>query len=96
VVILLALVLFAAAAMALGLALTLAHVLRPDTVGALQDPRRTAPYFATVATTFGLLLLGFWAASRLLQGKRFGDLVGRWRWRLTALGTERPLVGAAA
>lgn len=86
VVILLALVLFAAAAMALGLALTLAHVLRPDTVGALQDPRRTAPYFATVATTFGLLLLGFWAASRLLQGKRFGDLVGRWRWRLTALG----------
>jgi membrane protease YdiL (CAAX protease family) len=85
-VILAALVLFTAAGVGLGLVLNLAHVLNPQTLGRLKDPRQTAPYFATVAVTFGLLLFGFWAASRLVQGKRFGDLVGRWRWRFMALG----------
>jgi membrane protease YdiL (CAAX protease family) len=86
VAILAALVLFAALGLGLGVGLTLAHVLQPALLRALQDPRQTVPYFATVGIAFGLLLLGFWAASRLVQGKRFGDLLGRWRWSLVALG----------
>jgi membrane protease YdiL (CAAX protease family) len=73
-------------ALGLGVVLTLAHVLTPQVIHGLQDPRQTTPYFSMVAVTFGLLLFGFWAAARLLQGKRFGDLVGRWSWSLVALG----------
>jgi membrane protease YdiL (CAAX protease family) len=57
-----------------------------NTVKSLQDPRQTAPYFAFVTVTFGATLLAFWAAARLIQGKRFGDIVGRWRWSLVAKG----------
>src|SRR5207253_2441247 len=35
---------------------------------------------------FASLLLGLWAAIRLIQGKRFGDLTGRWTWRRVGLG----------
>ncbi|MGZ3274196.1 MAG: CPBP family intramembrane glutamic endopeptidase [Caulobacteraceae bacterium] len=86
VVILAAILLAMALALVLGVVLTLAGVLKPDTAAALQDPRQTGPYFSMVATTFGLLLIGVWAAARLIQGKRFGDLVGRWRWSLAGLG----------
>jgi membrane protease YdiL (CAAX protease family) len=86
VVILVALLLAMALGAVLGVVLTLAGVLKPDTARALQDPRQTGPYFAMVAVTFGLLLIGVWAASRLIQGKRFGDLIGRWRWSLVGLG----------
>jgi hypothetical protein len=71
---------------ALLLGLRLAHVLTPQTVSAMQDPGSTGPYFSLVAITFGAVLLGFWAASLLLQGKRFGDLLGYWRWSHVALG----------
>jgi membrane protease YdiL (CAAX protease family) len=53
---------------------------------ALSDPRQTAPYFTMVTVTFGVVLLGVWAAARLIQGKSFGDIVGRWRWGLVAKG----------
>lgn len=86
VVIVVALLLAMAFAAVLGVALALAGVLKADTARALQDPRQTGPYFATVAVTFGVLLLGAWASARMLQGKRFGDLVGRWRWSLAGLG----------
>lgn len=81
-----ALMLAMALAGTLGVGLALTHVLTPALVAAMQDPRQTAPYFATVAVTFGLLLIGFWAAGRLIQGKRLGDVVGRWRWRHAGLG----------
>jgi membrane protease YdiL (CAAX protease family) len=32
------------------------------------------------------MVLSFWAMSRLFQGKRFGDIVGRWSWGLVAKG----------
>ena len=70
--------------MAAGLAAT--GSLKPDTLKAMQDPHETGPYFTLVGVTFGVFILGFWAASRLIQGKRFGDIVGRWRWGLVAKG----------
>ena len=70
---------------ALGTLLIVARVL-PSDAKALQDPRQTGPYFGLVMIVFGCLLLGYWAASRLIQGKRFSDIVGRWRWGLVARG----------
>ena len=66
-------------------ALMVARVLPLD-AKALADPRQTGPYFTMVAVTFGVVLLGVWAAARLIQGKSFGDIVGRWRWGLAAKG----------
>lgn len=77
-------IVFGAVVLAIGMAAT--GRLRPDAVQALQDPRQTGPYFTMMAVSFGALLLGFWAAARLIQGKRFGDLVGRWRWSHAAKG----------
>jgi len=60
--------------------------LRPEILKGMQDPRQTGPYFTLVLVSFGAVLLGLWAAARLIQGKRFGDIVGRWRWSLAAKG----------
>lgn len=70
----------------LGIALAATGNFKPETLRALQDPHQTGPYFTLVAATFGALVIGFWVASRLIQGKRFGDIVGRWRWDLAAKG----------
>jgi uncharacterized protein len=86
VVIVLGMVLMMAIGIGLGTALLVTHVLKPDDLRGLQDPRQTARYFSMIGATFGLLLLGYWAASRLIQGKRFGDIVGRWRWDFVAKG----------
>jgi membrane protease YdiL (CAAX protease family) len=59
---------------------------RPETLKSLTDPRQTGPYFTLIGVTFGALLLGIWAASRVIQGKGFGDIIGRWRWTLMAKG----------
>jgi membrane protease YdiL (CAAX protease family) len=76
----------AAAGAGLSFVLALTGRLGPDAVHAMQDPSRFGPFFLGVALSFGLLLLGFWLASRLVQGRRWGDVVGRWRWDLTAAG----------
>jgi membrane protease YdiL (CAAX protease family) len=59
---------------------------KPEVLKDLTDPRQTGPYFTLIGITFGALLIGIWAASRLIQGKQFGDIVGRWRWGLVAKG----------
>jgi membrane protease YdiL (CAAX protease family) len=73
-------------AIVLGVGLAATGNLKPDTLKALQDPRQTGPFFSLVAVTFGSLLFWYWGAARLVQGKRFGDIVGRWRWSLVAKG----------
>jgi membrane protease YdiL (CAAX protease family) len=60
--------------------LMLLHVLPPDFAAALQRPERGAVFFSGVAVTFGALAIGLAAAAYLIQGKRFSDIVGRWRW----------------
>lgn len=60
--------------------------LRPDFVNGLQDPRRSGPFFTLIAITFGAMLLCFWGAASVIQGKRFTDILGRWRWGLVAKG----------
>ncbi len=43
-------------------------------------------FYGEIGLTFGLLLAGFIIAVRLVQAKTFGDVVGRWPWRLFGLG----------
>jgi hypothetical protein len=37
-------------------------------------------------TVFAALLLGFWLAAKLLNRKRFVDVIGAWNWRKYAAG----------
>lgn len=71
---------------ALALALTLSGRLSPQAARSLQDPSQPVPFFVGVALSFGLILAGFWAWARLVQGKRFSDQTGPWRWSLVARG----------
>jgi membrane protease YdiL (CAAX protease family) len=77
-------------AMAIGsgvvLALLFLRLAPPDLARQVADPTRAPVFFASVAVTFGALLLGFMLAARWIQAKRFVDLIGDWRWRLFALG----------
>jgi membrane protease YdiL (CAAX protease family) len=73
-------------AVVVGVGLAVTGNLKPDTINALQDPRHSGPFFTLIAATFGAMLFSFWGASRLIQGKRFADIVGRWRWGLVAKG----------
>jgi uncharacterized protein len=68
------------------LALLLAHLASPEAIAGISDPSRPVPFFIGVFVTFGLLLAGFVAAPWLVQGKRFGDMLGRWRWRAVVIG----------
>ncbi len=77
-------ILLGAAGLLAGLAAT--GNFNPDFLKAMQDPRHTGPFFTLVTATFGAMLLSFWGAARLIQGKRFSDIVGRWRWTLVAKG----------
>ena len=53
---------------------------------ALTRPDHPLAFFPASGLTFGALLLGLIGSARLLQAKRFGDIIGRWRWRFAARG----------
>jgi membrane protease YdiL (CAAX protease family) len=77
-------------AIALGVAvllpLQLAGVLPPDLTVQIQHPREPVVFFSATGVIFGCLLGGFVLAARWVQAKRFGDIVGAWRWSLFARG----------
>lgn len=58
-----------------------AHLLSFDFAGGLQDPSQPARFYPATGILFGLLLVGFVAAARIVHGKRFTDVIGAWRWR---------------
>lgn len=57
-----------------------------DLTRELTSPSRPTMFFPLVGLVFGALLLGYVGAVRLLQAKRFGDIIGSWRWRAFGLG----------
>ncbi len=65
-------------------ALMLTHRFPADLSVQILHPTRPVTFFITVGAMFGVLLGGFVAAARLVQGKRFGDIIGAWDWRLFA------------
>ena len=62
----------------------------------IQKPSNPIGFFALAAVSFGCFLLSFWLAALWIQGKRFGDLIGRWRWGPFAAGAAIWLVLIAA
>ncbi|HWE48054.1 MAG TPA: CPBP family intramembrane glutamic endopeptidase [Caulobacteraceae bacterium] len=52
----------------------------------MQKPSDPISFFLFAGAMFGCYLVGLWLAALWLQGKRFGDLVGRWRWGTFAAG----------
>ena len=76
----LALVIAIVLGVVVGVALTLTRLLPASALARMNDPSQPTPYFIGVLVSFGLVLFGFAAAIRLVHGKRFGDLLGRWRW----------------
>lgn len=67
-------------------ALMLMGIAPPDLAAQIQKPRHVVPFYLGIAGIFGALALGLLLAVRLLHGKRFRDLVGRWRWGFFAYG----------
>jgi membrane protease YdiL (CAAX protease family) len=68
------------------LPLTLLRLTPPDLSQQISEPTRPTPFFVSIGVSFGLVLLGFVLAVRWVQGKRFVDIVGDWRWRLFGFG----------
>jgi membrane protease YdiL (CAAX protease family) len=67
-------------------ALMLTRLWPQDALAAAQDPSRFVPFFLFNGCAFFALLAAFAAAARLVQRKRFGDIVGRWSCRLFGTG----------
>lgn len=72
--------------------LVFAHVVTRDTMEAMQSPSDAIPFYMWVGGTFAALLVGFAVAIPLIHKKTFGDIVGRWRWRLLLAGAALWLV----
>lgn len=82
----LALALATVLGVAIVILLFLAHAVPPDLQEQMTHPTRPAVFFTATGVSFGCLLIGFVGAIRLLHGKRFGDLLGDWRWQAVAAG----------
>lgn len=52
----------------------------------LKTPSHPIIFFPLIGLIFGSVLLGYVGAVRLIQAKRFGDIVGHWRWSAFAVG----------
>jgi hypothetical protein len=63
-----------------------------------EKPTNPPAFFLLAGVLFGCYLVGLWLAAKLIQNKRFGDLIGRWRWDLFVLGALIwvVLIGAGA
>src|SRR5579864_291897 len=62
--------------------LMLTHAAPRDLASELLSPSHPVVFFGANGVVFAVTLAGFVAAIALMHGKRFGDVVGRWRWRL--------------
>jgi membrane protease YdiL (CAAX protease family) len=57
-----------------------------DLSRSLMNPTDAVPFFLSNGAIFLFLILGFVLAARWIHGKRFTDLLGRWRWRDYGVG----------
>jgi membrane protease YdiL (CAAX protease family) len=82
----LALLITIALAAAAVVPLMLLHLTPPDLKDRLTHVRNPTIFFVAVGLQFAVVLIGFVLAIRWLHGKRFGDILGAWRWRGFASG----------
>jgi len=81
---------------ALIVALLFAHADTNAITSGLQQPTHPVVFFASTGVMFGIVLLCIMGAIRLVHGKRFTDIIGRWPWRLFLLGASLWLAIEAA
>jgi len=67
-------------------ALQFTHLAPPDLSAQVLQPKNPVPFFIVNGVIFGLVAAGFALGARLVQGKRFTDLIGVWSWRAVATG----------
>ncbi|WP_374574543.1 lysostaphin resistance A-like protein [Phenylobacterium sp.] len=87
---LLTLVLAFTLAIAAGLAvialLDVLNLLPADFADQVQNPGRPVAFFTANGVIFAVIIAGLAIAARLVQAKRFADLLGAWSWRGFARG----------
>ncbi|MGH6911652.1 MAG: lysostaphin resistance A-like protein, partial [Phenylobacterium sp.] len=66
--------------------LQVSHLFPADFAKNLQDASQPEKFYPANGVVFGLLLLGFVGAARMVHGKTFGDIIGAWRWPLFCQG----------
>lgn len=64
----------------------LTHLVPPDFNKFAMDPGHPAYFYGFAGGVFGVLVVAFALAARLIHGKRFMDIVGPWRWSQFAVG----------
>ncbi len=83
---------YATLLIALTIALMIAGFSSQTLTDILQRPDHPLAFFPANGVVFGAALLGFAAAIRVVQAKRFGDIIGDWRWSRAAAGAGLWLV----
>ncbi|MGH7023325.1 MAG: lysostaphin resistance A-like protein [Caulobacteraceae bacterium] len=78
--------LWVAAIVAVYVPVFVAHLLPADFQADAVDPSHPAYFYGFTGAVFAVLLGSLALAARVVQGKRFGDIVGAWRWRQFAAG----------
>jgi membrane protease YdiL (CAAX protease family) len=71
---------------AIGVTLTVMHLMPADMAVELQRPTHPVVFFTAAGLSFGTILAALVLAARLLQGKTAGDIIGAWRWSRFATG----------
>ena len=78
--IVLAVVIWIALVVAITVGLTVSRLMPVDIKAEMATPAHPLVFYLGNGLAFGALVLGFVIAMRLLQGKRFVDVIGAWRW----------------
>jgi membrane protease YdiL (CAAX protease family) len=68
------------------LGLSLSHLAAPELAADLATPTHPVIFFIGTGVLFALLVAALVIAARLLQHKRFIDVIGQWRWERFAAG----------
>src|SRR5258706_14826857 len=74
-------------------ALMVTHLASANTFAQIQSPSNPVLFFVGNGVTFGVVLVGLVASARLIQAKRFTDVIGAWDWRLVGGGAAIWCVG---
>jgi membrane protease YdiL (CAAX protease family) len=68
------------------LPLVILHKLPSDFAAQATHPTNAGEFFSIVGVEFAALIAGLAAAAAIMHRKRFGDLIGAWRWRSYVAG----------
>ncbi len=68
------------------------HWVPADIAQQMQSPAHPVVFYIANGISFGVFLLGLIATAAIFNKKRFGDVIGKWRWPHLAIGAGAWLV----